>query len=155
MPVLESVQDRKLTSNDKSQKLPAFSYGISPVFYTLFRQTSILWRCISAKIQCSIFHGTLYNLCVCHLSLHSRFNFLQSTLIFNFDLCNIQIFAFDIQLFHKKQSSFEFDLQVQWNVHSFFRIQHLAFVLSEFSLPTSDFGHCTCKFPHSTIKFSN
>ena len=42
--------------------------------------------------------------CVCHLSLHSWFNFLHST--FTFDLCNIQVFAFVIQLFHKQQSSF-------------------------------------------------
>ena len=41
MPILGSVQELKLTSIfDKSQKLPAFSYSISPVFYTLFRQTS-------------------------------------------------------------------------------------------------------------------
>ena len=40
---------------------------------------------------------TIYaTFCVCHFSLHSQFNFLHST--FNFDLCNIQVFAFDIQL---------------------------------------------------------
>ena len=51
--------------------------------------------------------------------------FLHST--FNFDLCNIQVFAFDIQLFISNSQVFEFDLQVKWNVHSFFRMQHLAF----------------------------
>ena len=65
--------------------------------------------------------------CVFHLSLHSRFKFLHPT--FNFDLCNIQVFAFDIQLFISSRQVFEFDLQVQWDVHSLFRIQHLAFVL--------------------------
>ena len=42
MLVLQSVQQRKLTSiliNHK--KLPAFSYVISPVFYTLFLYTSV------------------------------------------------------------------------------------------------------------------
>ena len=47
---------------------------------------------------------------------------------FNFDLCNIQVFAFDIQLFISSSQVFEFDLQVQWDVHSLFRIQHLAFI---------------------------
>jgi len=77
------------------------------------------------------FYIVLYTIyptfCVCHLSLHSRFNFLHSTS--NFDSCNIQVFAFDSQLFISNSQVFEFDLQVQWNVHSFFCIQHLAFDL--------------------------
>ena len=73
--------------------------------------------------------------------------FLHST--FNFDLCNIQVFAFDIQLFISSSQVFEFDLRVQRNVHSLFRIQHLAFVLQVFA--SHDFGHCTCKFPYSTV----
>ena len=111
-------------------------------------------RSISAKIQCSILHCTLHNLsyilclslkfalaiqffCIQHsTSIYATFQFLLST--FNFFIINSQVF--------------EFDLQVQWNVHSFFRIQHLSF---KFSLPTSDFGHCTCKFPYSTFNFSN
>ena len=39
---------------------------------------------------------------------------------FNFHSCNIQVFAFDIPLFISNSQVFEFDLQVQWNVHSFF-----------------------------------
>ena len=55
--------------------------------------------------------------------------------IFNFDLRNIRVSAFDIQLFISNSQVFEFDLQVKWNVRSFFRIQHLAFVLRH---PTLD-----------------
>ena len=65
--------------------------------------------------------------CVCHLSCTRDSTFLHPT--FNFDLCNIQVFAFDIQLFISSSQVFEFDLQVQWDAHSLFRIQHLAFVL--------------------------
>ena len=57
-----------------------------------FRQNSMLHFTFLFTI-----HPTF---CVCHLSLHSRFNFLHST--FYFDLCNIQVFALDIQLFHKQ-----------------------------------------------------
>ena len=43
MPVPQSVQQRKLTSvlKKKTQKLPAISDVISPVFYTLFPWTSV------------------------------------------------------------------------------------------------------------------
>ena len=44
--------------------------------------------------------------------------FLHST--FNFDLCDIQVFTFDIQLFISSSQVFGFDLQVQWNEHSLF-----------------------------------
>ena len=116
----------------------------------------ILWRSISAKIQCSILRCTLHNLsyilCLPFEVCTRDSTFLHSTS--NFDSCNIQVYAFDIQLFISNSQVFEFDLQVQWNVHSFFasNIKHLSF---KFSLPTSDFGHCTCKFPHSTFKFWN
>ena len=53
--------------------------------------------------------------------------FLHPT--FNFDLRNIQVSAFDIQLLISNSQVFEFDLQVPWNVLSFLSIQHLAFVL--------------------------
>ena len=89
--------------------------------------------------QNSMFHFTLYFtqsvlqfVHVCHLSLHSRFNFFAFNIQLRF-MCNIQVFAFDIQLFISNSQVFEFDLQVQWNVHSFFRIQHLAFGLKVFA----------------------
>ena len=44
-------------------------------------------------VLCTIYRA----FCVCHLSLNSRFHSLHST--FNFDLCNIQVCTFDIQLF--------------------------------------------------------
>ena len=87
--------------------------------------------------QNSMFHFTLY---FTQSILHFVFaiwvctrdsTFLHST--FNFDSCNIQVFAFEIQLFIRTSQVFEFDLQVQWNVHSFFCIQHLAFVLQVFA----------------------
>ena len=65
--------------------------------------------------------------CVCHLSLHSPFNFLLST--FDFDLCSIQVFAFVIQLFYKQQSSFLIRPSSSVECTYIFRIQHLAFVL--------------------------
>ena len=110
MPVLESAQQRKLTSiliNRINCQLLRTVSALSfihffgrPVFYSVPFPPKF-------NVPFYIVLCTIYpTFCVCHLSLHSRFNFLQSTLIFNFDLCNIQIFAFDIQLFHKKQSSF-------------------------------------------------
>ena len=66
--------------------------------------------------QNSMFHFTLY---FTQSVLHFVFviwvctrdsTFLHST--FNFDLCNIQVFAFDIQLFISNSQVFEFDLQV-------------------------------------------
>ena len=67
----------------------------------LLIQSLSVWRSISAKIQCSILHCTLYNLscifCVSFRVYTRDSTFLHST--FNFDLCNIQVFAFDIQLF--------------------------------------------------------
>ena len=69
------------------------------------------------------FYIVLYTICptfcVCHLSLHSRFNFSAFNIQLRF-LCNIQVFAFDIQLFISNSQVFEFDLQVKWSVHSFF-----------------------------------
>ena len=80
---------------------------------------------------------TIYpTFCVCHLILHSRFNFLQSTLIFNFDLCNIQIFAFDIQLFHKKQSSFR--IRPSSSVECTFIVSHPTFRICAFWVFASD-----------------
>ena len=87
--------------------------------------------------QNSMFHFALY---FAQSILHFVFGiwvctrdstFLHST--FNFDLCNIQVFAFDIQLFKSNSQVLEFYLQVQWNVHSFSLIQHLAFVLQVFA----------------------
>ena len=88
----------------------------------------------------SMFHFTLYFaqsilhfvlvIWVCTRDL----TVLHST--FNFDLCSIQVFAFDIQLFISSSQVFEFDLQVQWNVHSLFRIRHLTFVLYVFAFHT-------------------
>ena len=90
--------------------------------------------------------------CVCHLSLHSRFNFLHST--FNFNLCNIQVFAFHIQLFNKQQSSFR--IRPSSSVECTFIFSHPTFCICPLSFcfrhPT---GYCTCKFPHSTFNFSN
>ena len=78
------------------------------------------------NVQFYIVLCTIYpTFCVCHLSLQSQFNFFA----FNFDLCNIQVLAFDIQLFISNSQVLEFYLQVQWNVHSFFLIQHLEFFL--------------------------
>ena len=74
-------------------------------------------------LQNSMFHFTLY---LTQSILHFVFviwvrtrdsTFLHST--FNFDSRNIQVFAFDIQLFISNNQVFVFDLQVQWYVHSF------------------------------------
>ena len=86
MPVLQSVQQRKLTSiliNHK--KLPAFSYVISPVFYTLFLQTSVRmanvlssYRFVSVGFCCS-------GACQCVLQfrcLTSHFCFVHQFLVF-------------------------------------------------------------------------
>ena len=108
--------------------------------------------------QNSMFHFTLY---FTQSILHFVFaiwvcardsTFLHST--FNFDSCNIQVFAFDFQLFISTSQVFEFDLQVQWNVHSFFlhptfsicplsfRFRHptLGIVLASFRIRHSSFG---------------
>ena len=108
--------------------------------------------------QNSVFHFTL---CFTQSILHFVFaiwvcardsTFLHST--FNFDSCNIQVFAFDFQLFISTSQVFEFDLQVQWNVHSFFlhptfsicplsfRFRHptLGIVLASFRIRHSSFG---------------
>ena len=86
MLVLQSVQQRKLTSiliNHK--KLPAFSYVISPVFYTLFLQTSVRmanvlssYRFVSVGFCCS-------GACQCALQfrrLTSHFCFVHQFLVF-------------------------------------------------------------------------
>ena len=87
--------------------------------------------------------------CVCHLSLNSRFNFLHST--FNFNLCNIQVFAFVIQLFHKQQSSFR--IRSSSSVECIFIFSYPTFCICPLSFrfrhPT---GYCTCKFPLSTFR---
>ena len=57
--------------------------------------------------------------------------FFHST--FNFDLCTFQFLLSTFNFFIINSQVFEFDLQVQWNVHSFFRIHHLAFVLLVFA----------------------
>ena len=73
-------------------------------------------------VKIRILHCTLHNLFyILSLWVCTRDStFLHST--FNFDSCNIQVFAFDIQLFISSSQVFEFNLQVQWNVHSLFRI---------------------------------
>ena len=129
-----SWRERKVITTSLACVEPmAFHFRQNSMFhFTLYFAQSVLhfvfviWVCTRDSIFC-IQHST---------SIYATFKFLLST--FNFLISNSQVF--------------EFDLQVQWNVHSFFRIQHLSF---KFSLPTSDFGHCTCKFPYSTFNFSN
>ena len=108
--------------------------------------------------QNSMFHFTLYfTQSILHfvfaISVCTRDStFLHSTS--NFDSCNIQVYAFDIQLFISNSQVFEFDLQVQWNVHFIFlhptfsicplsfRFRHptLGIVLASFRIRHSSFG---------------
>ena len=103
-------------------------------------------------VLCTIYRA----FCVCHLSLNSRFHFLHST--FNFDLCNIQVFAFDIQLFisNSQVSNSIFKFSGMYNpLHSFFRIQHLAFVKAlsfRFRHPTLDIVLASFHIRHSTFR---
>ena len=89
------------------------------------------WRSISAKIQCSILHCALHNLSYI-LCLSFEFALaIQLFFAFNIQLWFMQhsSFPFRLSLFIRSSQVFEFDLQVQWDVHSLFRIQHLAFFL--------------------------
>ena len=87
---------------------------------------TIVWRFISAKIQRSILHCTLHNL---SNILCLSFNFELAIQLFCIQHSTLIYATFDIQLFISSSQVFEFDLQVQWDVHSLFRIQHLASVL--------------------------
>ena len=89
------------------------------------------WRSISAKIQCSILHCALHNLSYI-LCLSFEFALaIQLFFAFNIQLWFMQhsSFPFRLSLFIRSSQVSEFDLQVQWDVHSLFRIQHLAFFL--------------------------
>ena len=72
--------------------------------------------------------------------------------IFNFDLCNIPLFAFDIQRFQKQQSSFW--IRPSSSVECTFIFSHPTFSICPLSFRFRDFGHCTWKFSHSKFKFS-
>ena len=108
--------------------------------------------------QNSMFHFTLYFaqsilhfVDVIWVCTRDSF-FLHST--FNFHLCHIQVFAFDIQLFSLSNSQvFEFDLQVQCNIHSFF---HPTFSICPLSFcfphPTLNFALASFRIRHSTVR---
>ena len=102
---------------------------------------SSIWRSISTKIQCSISYCTLQNLSyILCLSFEFALAILlfciqHSTLIY----ATFKSVAFDIQLFISSSQVFEFDLQVQWNVHSFFL--H----------PTFSICPLRFRFPHPTL----
>ena len=85
------------------------------------------------KIQCSILPSTLHNL---SYILCLSFEFALAIQLFCIQNSTLIYATFKFSLstfnFHKQQSSFQFVLQVQWNVHSPFRMQHLAFVLQVF-----------------------
>ena len=112
-------------------------------------------RSISAKIQCSILHCTLHNLSYI-LCLSLKFAlaiqfFLHSA--FNFDLCNIPVFAFDIQLFHNQQSSFR--IRPSSSVECTFIFSHPSFSLCPLSFrfrhPTLGIVLAIFRIRHSTF----
>ena len=97
---------------------------------------------------------TIYpTFCVCHLSLHSRFNFFAS---------NIQLwftqhssFRFRHSTFHKQQSSFR--IRPTSSVECSFIFSHPTFSICplSFRFRHQVLGICTCKFPHSAFNFSD
>ena len=96
---------------------------------------------------------TIYpTLCGCHLSLHSRFNFFAFNIQLSF--MSHSSFRFRHSIFSLSNSQvFEFDFQVQWNVHSFihptFSIRPLSFCFPD---PTLDIALASFSIRLSTFR---
>ena len=78
--------------------------------------------------------------------------FLHSA--FNFDLCNIPVFAFDIQLFHNQQSSFR--IRPSSSVECTFIFSHPAFSICPLSFrfrhPTLGIVLASFRIRHTTFR---